>query len=510
MKQKILSVLKNYNFYLIVICGTLLILTVAQEIGLAWYLTLALEVILLIFLGILWAFFYLRRRQIPMEKIFLLFAIPLGILFLIFLPPGQSPDEINHFGRAYAITEGFFVSEVYDDFGHAGAELPVGFQDSLVTEPEQGAYSEVISKLGEPISEEKEYMSFNNTSLYHWLCYLPQVTGILIGKVFGASLELMAYFAEIVNFVVWVILIYFSIKLVPKFKIIIIFLALLPITLQEATSLAPDALTIGLGIFLISYVCHLTYVRKTKLKIREIALLYVMAILIGYCKIVYLPFVMLYFIIPAERFGSKRVKWAHAIVLALLLFMLNITWLSTSSQFLFEFNPGVNSQEQLMGVLRNPFRYCLVLFNSFYVEGRFYLSSLLGMSLGAFTFNFPAIFSFVSFAIMAILFAQRDETLNIAPFQRIIFGVTFCAVVLLIFTSIYIEWSPVGLLYVDGVQGRYFLPILLLLPLTMARFCAKAHVDKKRTIISLNTIVCYALTVNLIAVAMFFAQNIYN
>ncbi|MBR3248597.1 DUF2142 domain-containing protein [Candidatus Saccharibacteria bacterium] len=511
MKRRLLTILKNYKFYLIVVCGALLTLTVkhvlsVNSVGHSMIISLA---VLTVYLGIVWTFFYLRKREVPMEKLFLLFAIPLGIAFLVFLPPGESPDEINHFKRAYAITEGYFVSEVYDDFGHAGAELPVGFQDSLVTKPKQGAYTEVITKLSEPVSEEKAYAAFNNTSLYHWLCYLPQIVGISIGKVFGASLELMAYFAEIVNFVVWLLLIYFSIKLVPKFKTIIMFLALLPITLQEATSLAPDALAIGLGIFLTSYVCYLTYVQKTKLKFWGIALLYVLAILIGYCKIVYLPLVALYLLIPAERFGSKRAKWIYASLLAVILLVLNLSWLSISSQFLVEFNPGVDSHEQIVGILQNPFHYLMVLFNSFNVMGEFYFTSLLGINLGAFTFNLPTIFFLISFALFVILFAQRDEALKVTAFQRVIFGATFCVILLLTFTSIYIQWSPVNLSYVDGVQGRYFLPVLLLVPLAIAA-CprSKTSAGARRAIVSLDTVVCYALTTNLIAVVMFFAQNV--
>ncbi|MBQ3274845.1 DUF2142 domain-containing protein [Candidatus Saccharibacteria bacterium] len=507
--SKLSPLLKNPKLYLIVVCGLLLTLSVRHTLSVnsVGHSLIVVPIILTCYLGFLWVFFYLRKRQTPIEKLFLLFAIPLGIFFIIFLPPGESPDEISHFKRAYAITEGHFVSEVYDDTRHAGAQLPAGFQDSLVLSPEPGTYSTVISKLSESIPTETDYAAFNNTSLYHWLCYLPQILGILLGKTFGASLELIAYFAEIADFIVWLILGYFAIKLAPKYKTIIVFLLLLPVTLQEATSLAPDALAIGLGLFLTSYVCHLTYVRKTRLKSLEIVLLYVMAILVGYCKIVYLPIVILYLLIPETRFGSKRTKWIHASALIILLLVLNLSWLATSSQFLREFNPGVDSAAQLSGILHNPLRYLMVLFNSLNVMGEFYFSSLLGMNLGSFTFNLPAIFFFISYGLFIVLFAQRDENLKIKPFERILFGATFCLISLLIFTSIYIQWSPVGLPYVDGVQGRYFIPILLLVPLAIIPTHSKSS-SKQRSIVTLNTIACYSLALNLIAITMFFAQNL--
>lgn len=512
IKQKLLKILGNYKLYMVLgfaglaaFCAGRALLK--SSIGLPITIGIVL-VLLMIYLGILWWFFRLKKQNIPMEKLFLLVAIPLGILFLAFLPPGESPDEIMHFKRAYAVTEGHFESEVYDEVGHAGSELPVGFENSLIDKPEVGKYEEVFRKISEPVAEEKSYTAYNNTALYHFLSYLPQEIGILIGKMFGASLLVMAYLAEIFNFALWVVLIYFAIKLVPRFKTIVIFLALLPITLQEATSLAPDALAIGLGIFLIAYVCYLVYERRTRLKPIEIVLLYVMAIMIGYCKIVYLPLTALYLLIPDQRFGSKRAKWIHATCLVILLLVLNLSWLSVSSQYLMEFNPGVNSSEQLMGIIHNPFKYLVVLLNSLNVMGEFYVTSLLGINLGAFTFNLPTIIYLISFGMFVILFAQRDETLKISTFQRVVFAMTFLAVIILTFTSIYIQWSPVGLSFVDGVQGRYFLPVLLLVPLAMVRPQVKTSESKGRAILSINAVVCYLLAVNLIAVSMFFAQNV--
>jgi uncharacterized membrane protein len=41
------------------------------------------------------------------------------------------------------------------------------------------------------------------------------------------------------------------------------------------------------------------------------------------------------------------------------------------------------------------------------------------------------------------------------------------AVKLAIFGALYLSYTPVGAAQVDGVQGRYFLPVLLVLPLML-------------------------------------------
>ena len=506
LKNNLTKIIKSKCFYLCLVFAVIDIFAASHAVNVNGTPHFKLIVLCEFFIEalVLATYYYFRKKHFPPEKLFLVFAIPLGVLFLIFLPPGQSPDEINHFKRAYSISEGHLVAETFDDFGHAGSPLPVNIQDSLTTMPAPGTYTKVVEKLSEPAAEEHEYSSYNNIALYHWACFIPQATAALIGRLMGFSLEGIAYLIEIFDFIIFVILIYFAIKFAPKFKTFILFIALLPITLQEATSLAPDALAISLCIFLTSYVCHLAYIRKTQLKTREIILLYSMALLVGFCKIVYLPLVLLYLIIPAERFGSKKQKWIHALVLATLLLMLNLNWLSTSTGFLVEFNPGVNSAEQISYILHNPLCYVITLFSTLNTHGSFYLTSMLGMNLGSFSFNLPNLFFFISYSLLVVLMIQRDEYLKIKPIDRAIFAAAFLAIFILIFTSIYVQWTPAGASLVDGVQGRYFLPILLLIPIVICRTSSK---PPRATLISSEVILCYSLFINISAIVCFFCQN---
>ena len=97
-------------------------------------------------------------------------------------------------------------------------------------------------------------MNYANKSLYNFICYIPQTIGIGISSLLNLSIVLQMIFGKIFNYITFVILIYFSIKNTPYKKYLVFFVALLPITLQEATSLAPDSLAISLSIFLISHI----------------------------------------------------------------------------------------------------------------------------------------------------------------------------------------------------------------------------------------------------------------
>lgn len=502
------SVIKFKEVFLYV--GILVLLLVMSwqtwnnnELGRFWLIAI-IEIVLVF--GIFLVLRKMERRKVPMEKRFLFAGILFGVLFILVLPPGQSPDDINHFRRAYGITEGQVVaSEMIEDFGGIGSKLPTEIE-SFEQMPSDGAYERVGDALIKGNSGEETEQVYTNTALYNFICYLPQTLAGLIGKMFGMSVMGIAYLMEIFNFAMWVLMVYFAIKIIPRFKRVVLYISLLPITLQEATSLAPDAMTIGLGLLLISYVLHLAYgYKKVKMERYELVLLYMIAAIIGFCKIVYYPLILLYLVIPAERFGGKKQKWIHLGVIGLVTLALNLIWLGISSNLLIEFNPGVNSKEQLIGIFTNPVKYGMTIFRTINSHWQVWLSNMFGLSIGSFSFNLPGMLFASSFIIFILLFIQRDESLPFRKYDRLIYVMTFSIIILLIFTSLYIQWTAVGAGEIDGVQGRYYLPILLLIPLMV---CNTNKNKKNTTMVSERGVLCYGVLVNMIAVITILAQNI--
>lgn len=474
-----------------------------NEVGNIW-LVVGIEVLAMS--GLFWELNLMKNHGVAIEKQFLLIGIVFGVLFILVLPPGQSPDDINHYRRAYGITEGSLIAdEKVDGTDAIGSELPIEIE-SFESMPSDGSYERLGSALVRGDSGEKREQAYTNTALYNFMCYLPQVLAALVGKALHMSTMGIAYLMEVFNFTVWVLLVYFAIKLIPKFKSVILFIALLPITLQEATSMAPDALTIGLGFFLVAFVMYLAYgYKKGRMKNDELVVLYVLAIMIGFCKIVYYPLVLLYLVIPEERFGGKRQKWIHLSIIFGVTLVLNMAWLAFSSGLLMEFNPGVDSRGQLIGIVKNPIKYLCVMLRTINASGQLWLSNMLGILIGSFSINLPGGLFFISFAFLIILIMQRDESIELKRFDRIVFICVFMAIVLLIFTSLYLQWTAVGSPIIDGIQGRYFLPILIMVPVMI---CRSNDTGKHTTLISDKGILYYSVFVDALAIVTILAQNI--
>ena len=204
--------------------------------------------------------FKFDRKKLKIENQFLVLAIILGIFYLLLIPVGLVPDEKSHFGRAYEIASGHLISNVNKD-GSGGNVLPVEVSDSLASDVNY-TYDDLIKNIGKSNSGKKKFIVYNGASLYSFVCYIPQSLGIIIGKIFSLPILITAYLGRILNFISFILLIYFSIRYIPFLKKFIMFVSLLPITMQEAVSLSPDSITIGFAAFLFSYVMFLSYERK--------------------------------------------------------------------------------------------------------------------------------------------------------------------------------------------------------------------------------------------------------
>ncbi|MGN1299285.1 MAG: hypothetical protein ACI4UE_04815 [Candidatus Scatovivens sp.] len=81
------------------------------DIG-SWNLKYIIEILLIASFIILLMYFAIKKYNKFIEKMFLLFAIPIGILYMTFLLPTFAPDENYHAYRAYQISEGQIIVKV--------------------------------------------------------------------------------------------------------------------------------------------------------------------------------------------------------------------------------------------------------------------------------------------------------------------------------------------------------------------------------------------------------------
>jgi len=187
------------------------------------------------------------------------------------------------------------------------------------------------------------------------------------------------------------------------------------------------------------------------------------------------------FLPPKTAFGSIRryLKWNTIF----LLFALSATlgWYSQISNIAkysyLESRPtlNINSNEQIKNILHNPLEYASIL--GWETIGR--SNPQYTQLTGHLTWKgilMPQIFIFFTYLglLLSFVIAHYEEKihLSLSNLQRILtrYGPLFVGggIIFLIYTALYLSFNPVGSHDIQGVQGRYLIPLIgLLLPLVV-------------------------------------------
>lgn len=431
---------------------------------------------IIVIIGAITTLLYLAiKKKWGLERIFLIIAIPLGLLYTAAIPIGRVADEPSHFYRALEVSQGKFISTSSETGG--GGELSVRYQEVLY----QGdiAYADYPERLGVTVTDEdeKEFVNYYNTSIYFFTCYLPQAIGIFIGNLFHSPILVGAYIGRFFNFLLFILVAFFSIKKIPVLKSAIFFVSLLPMTLHQEASLSSDVMTYATAVGLFAFVIYHLY-EKTKVRFaaKDYVIMCVLCVLLGMCKYAYLPLCLMVLLIPESKFGTKKKKYLSIGILAAAIVVLNILWFFLTRN-MFQQREGIDAALQLKSILHNPLTFIVAISDLIFRRGRSILETTFGSSLEWLNVGIGDLVVLVM-VITFCIFVYRHREAVISPELKRMAVFVFLVVTVMFIGIEYLTWTPVGSNYVDGIQGRYFLPMLFMVPLFFMKTSKKQSLQQ--------------------------------
>lgn len=440
------------------------------------------------------------KKDIKTENLFLMIIPIVCLFFLITMPTFKNHDEYYHWLKAYEVSTGHLMTPIED--GTQGSLMPNGVSKVFPKDWTKMDYKEVQESLDEPLGNEEGILNPETAAVYSFVQYIPQAVGIAIARFFTDSVYLITYGGRIVNMIVAIALLYFAIKIMPFGKKLILIPAMIPIAIEGFTSLSPDSMTISMAFLYIAYILYLAFGNKEKINYKDKAVLLIMSIVIALCKIVYIPLVGLILIIPKEKFEKEnnKNKILNFVVIAGIAIIINLVWLAISSRYLATFREG-DSKVQVLLALQNPIKYIQNLLYTLNLNGSNYMMSLFGADLG--WGELIKLYSIVPYSFIGIyLFAAiTDNELKnkFKKYQLVWIILVTLAIIILIFTSLYVQWTTVGRDSIAGVQGRYFLPIIPLIMLILGSAIKVKSNYKEQDIdkfIAISTLVLNIFTIS--------------
>lgn len=397
-----------------------------------------------------------------------LIALLSGLGYAIVTPPDRVPDEFSHFFRAVAMAEGNFFPPVgYVSPGH---HFPGGFwmfRHRIGKADTKARYTlaDIRAAHAEPLNREKT-AGIEFPAWYSPAPYAAQATVAFIGIQSGWRPFWIFYLGRVANLLLCLAIIVAGMLAIPRRAAIAGAVLLLPMTLSELAAWSADGMTIAVAILLTCLVVR-NLEAEGAVATRELVAVAAVAFLLGVCKPVYFLLVLPVLFIPTARFGSARRRIVATVAITLAIAC--GTLLAATSARAGQYNPRahlpVDPKQQLRCVLDDPVRFAGVVARDLRQNGRFYLDETIGR-LGIMDVKLPI--PLIVAEWLLLLWAGLSSGVRWKLPARLAAIVACVATILGISLAQYLVWSIICGEAIEGIQGRYFLPVLTMLLLALA------------------------------------------
>lgn len=458
----------------------------------------------------------LLQHTMSAHGMFVIIALVFGLALMIITPPLWGADEGAHFIRAYQISRGEFSQKPITLNGqHSNAGLiPSSFarlndlraadiSDAVPGEKHQvddiSAYNRAANV---PISKDKLVVNPYGKIIYSPIVYIAPAAGIFVSHFFNPAAITLLYMARLATLIFFISLVAIATYILRKtaVKWLVFVIALLPMSLYQASVVSPDSLLLGLSLIFFA-ILYVTLYANHRLGRKEIALITLTACALTLVKMPYVFLTLSLVLLPLPKSISPRKKLFIKFGIPLLSIMVALFSLISVRGGAAAINSsGIDLVGQLHAIVFHPAHYLYMLANSITVLD--WVPQIIGLFGSSFIF-IPGIMIqvlLVSLALTTFLETKKtDYDTDKADKLSAITNISASLLVALaIITTLYLAWTPVGANLVQGIQGRYFLPIVAFFLLGLRQFTrARLLISEKSAIIGYPLLAIVTLFISL-------------
>jgi len=346
-------------------------------------------------------------------------------------------------------------------------------------------------------TKDTEYIEywFGNTEVLNDFTYIPSAIAIKVSKLFNTSILFSLLLARLFNFIIFIILLYYAIESTSMFKKSLLITALLPITIQQAAAVNQDSITNTIALTLIALIISKIFAKDKSLDVKKFIIITMLGICLAYCKLVYFPLLLLLLLIPKDKFKNNKLKYKIIIPIITLGFLLSI-------KNIININMSGSSSGEFYTIgmmIGQPINTIMIFIRTFLSRG--ILDFLTGLVNGFGYFTKWSKIELLTFTIQIIYFlmyitannkeAQKNinkKTIRISCFliAGLIMGFIYC--------SLLTGWTKPNATVIDGLQSRYFIPIIPLLLILISNNIIKINIKNENLIYVILFIISTLIT----------------
>ena len=418
--------------------------------------------------------FLCMARELYLRKLHVVFGIVclyLGLSMVILVGSNQSGwDEHIHFLKAYEASFGSTIETPESAMGMRGKYTP-GF----ATAEERSAVTEYLREHDDMETADISYQS--RFIGYSTRAYLPQSLFLALARMLHMPFDMQYMMGKAGNLVFYMLVLMLAMGLAKSGRKFIAVLGLMPTPLFLASEYTYDAFITAL--LFLGFILWLNEIFSDGYLRWQNALLMMACFAAGsWSKQIYIFMIFLLCFLPARKFRDRKsrvflILGCAAVAGWLLYSIFSAPGAAPTIGVGVDYNlstagdrrvQGVSMVGQILYILQNPLTYAKMLLSS------------MARTLWAYTFGgrawldlaynglYPTAFGIGTAALLLFACLVRtdgEDRLVLPARYKVLLGVMFAGIAAVIWTSLYGTYSVVGAATIEGVQARYYIPLML-------------------------------------------------
>ncbi len=442
--------------------------------------------------GILLITFIVLLINPKAEILYAIIIFIFGLIMMVIIVPASPPDELSNYEVCLQVSnlmmgeEPYHIDSVYLKYGHMYGHYNIS-----------SGYVRFISDIFQPLklTGNLEGLSRDYAEIY-WIQYLPNAIGLTIGRLLKANMITTFYIGRMSGLLFYIVCIYLAIRKAPSFKHLLGMISIMPMFIQAAISITHDTFVLGLSFLIIAYFMNWYFVDK-KISIKEFIFVIIISMAIAPAKVLYSFFAFLFIFVPYSRFGSKLKKVLMCLVIIapsvyqlygimkgpLTLFFNAILKFDESNNLILTDTTNNTIGNTVRGtsdtgeteVIQYSFSYMFkhpaevfdIFARTVRYKIKYWFYGSIGRSLSGETLILPIkLVHVMLIPLLASTLFKQEYTFPV--YMKVILVVLCIIIGIYAMVGMFVSWTDSGQtivddyggLIVEGIQGRYFSPLL--------------------------------------------------
>jgi len=429
----------------------------------------------------------------PKPEIFFTFmAFVLGLIMMAVINPSSPPDELSHYESVLGLSNKMMFIKDYNHIDSIYLKYGYMFGHYNISP----GYVRFMNEINQPLKMTGVLEPLaRDIDDYFYIQYIPNAIGITLGRFLHLNMITTFYLGRMTGLIFYLICIYITIRNAPSFKFLLGMIACLPMFVQTSISITYDCFINGLSFLTIAFFMK-WYFEDNRIDMKEYIFVFVVNFMLAPCKVLYSFFSFLFLFVPSSRYGGKKEKIIMSLILIvpgfyqlfdimrgpINLFVHSVLSNNVSNNLLMVSNTAEKTIEILSDrilpfmerdvytfsyMIHNPIETLMIFVRTIRYKIKFWFYGSIGRSLSGDSLILPLKYVHVLVAIIfASAFVKTEYTFNL-PMKGLL--IALCIIVgLYAMVGMFVSWTDknqeiiedFGGVLVEGIQGRYFSPLL--------------------------------------------------